>query len=186
MGAVFGRALVAPEGTSQQEPAVGNWSCLSTSGGDAGAAHWWPGRDSTWRRTLCGEDRLRLGQVGCSSVNTQLLLPLPASGTTPLPLSNVGARVSVVLISSGLALSAAALKSHQELAAPVILFLLLHSAVCDEVFLSCAALVCPQVHSPFPGRRVLVSWNLSEHLRGDKTQERGCWVIPAACGCGMT
>lgn len=176
---------MAPEGTSQQEIAVGNWSYLSASGGDAGAARWWPSRDSTWWRTLRGEDRLRLGQVGCSSVNTQLLLPPPASDTTPLPLSNVGARVSVVLVSSGLALCATAFKSHRELAAPVILFLFLHLAV-YEVFLSCASLVCPQVHPPFPRRRLPVPWNLSERLCGGKSQERGCWVIPTACGCGMT
>lgn len=68
MGAVLGRALVAPRWTGQQEPVVGNWSRLSASAGDAGAAPGLPGRDGR-RPGGRGEDvpslrELRRGQVG--------------------------------------------------------------------------------------------------------------------------
>lgn len=76
MGAVFGRALVAPRWTSQQDPVVGNWCRLSASAGDPGAPSWWPGRDGRCQGSLCGEDQLnlsrelQLGQVGRDLVNT--------------------------------------------------------------------------------------------------------------------
>ena len=85
MGTVFGRALVAPRWTSQQEPVVGNWSRLSASGGDTGAPSWWSSRDSRCQGSLHGEPQLtlnrelQLGQVGWGLlINTHLLCLSPS------------------------------------------------------------------------------------------------------------
>lgn len=103
MGAVLGRALVAPRWTGQQEPVVGNWSRLSASAGDTGAAPGPPGRDGRRQGGGGGEDEpslreLRRGQVGWDSVNTRLRLPFSsafAPGPVPCPLANVVARAGV-------------------------------------------------------------------------------------------
>lgn len=85
MGAVFGRTLVVPGWTSQQESGPGSWSRLCASAGDAGALHWWSCWDGRWQGSHPGEAELslaelKLGQVGWDTPSTAVcssLLPLP-------------------------------------------------------------------------------------------------------------
>lgn len=93
MGAVLGRALVAPRWTSQQEPVVGNWSRLSASAGDTGASPGLPGRDGRRQGGCGGEDEpsfreLRRGQVGWDSCQHASPSPFSSAfdlGPVPFP-----------------------------------------------------------------------------------------------------
>lgn len=106
MGAVLGRALVAPRWTGQQEPVVGNWSRLSASAGDTGAAPGPPGRDGRRQGGGGGEDEpslreLRRGQVGWDSVNTRLRLPFSSAfAPGPVPWLMLWLVLAWVLVSS--------------------------------------------------------------------------------------
>lgn len=102
MGAVLGRALVAPRWTSQQEPVVGNWSRLSASAGDTGAPPGPPGRDSWRQGGHGGEDErslreLRWGQVGWGSCRH---VSPPPFLLGPVPFLTLGLALACVLVNS--------------------------------------------------------------------------------------
>lgn len=162
MGAVWGRALVAPSWPRQQKPAVGSWAHLSASADNAGAQPWWSVGDTGARprrqRCLCGEDvlslrELKLGQVSWDSVNARVLLCFsPCLGhLVPSPFRCHG--LLGVLVSCVALLYAQLLLFHTRTVTPcrsVSFFPLgcggLFRLQCPHRvlhFLSCAALVCP-------------------------------------------
>lgn len=106
MGAVFGRTLVVPGWTSQQESGLGSWSRLCASAGDAGALHWWSRWDGRRQGSRPGEAELSLAELKLEQVGWDTPSAAVCSSLLPLPLA-LSARPFLTLSCVGSPLTAA-------------------------------------------------------------------------------